>query len=68
MLSGSLPFQSNFNHEIEDLTKNCSYSIVNVHWSNISDNAKDLIAKTLTFKDKRMSTKEIAEHAWLKES
>ena len=66
MISGYLPFQSNFPHEVEDLTKNCNYSIENVHWSNISEDAKDLIEKTLTFKDKRLSTKEVSEHRWLR--
>ena len=65
MLSGYLPFQSNCIHEVETLTKECNFSLVNVHWSNISDNAKDLIYKTLTFKDQRISSKDVAEHPWL---
>ena len=65
MLSGYLPFQSNFLEEIEELTKNCNYSIVNMHWSNISDEAKDIIQKTLTFKENRITTAELAKHPWL---
>jgi serine/threonine protein kinase len=65
MLSGKLPFQSDFLEEIEDMTKNCNYSLLNIHWSNVSDNAKDLIRSTLTFKDKRISASDIAKHPWL---
>ena len=68
MLSGKLPFQSDFLEEIEDMTKSCSYSLVNVHWSNVSDNAKDLIKKTLTMKENRISACEIAKHPWLTKS
>ncbi len=50
------------------MTRNCDYSLVNVHWSNISDNAKDLIKKTLTMKDNRISASEIAKHPWLANS
>jgi calcium/calmodulin-dependent protein kinase I len=68
MLAGKLPFQSDFLEEIEEMTKNCDYSLVNVHWSNISDNAKDLIKKTLTNKENRISASEIAKHPWLTNS
>lgn len=47
------------------MTKNCNYSLVNIHWSNISDNARDLIHKTLTFKENRITASEIAKHPWL---
>ena len=68
MLSGKLPFQSDFLEEIEDMTKSCSYSLVNVHWANVSDNAKDLIKKTLTIKENRISASEVAKHPWLTHS
>lgn len=47
MLSGCLPFQSNCNEEITELSVNCDYSLEGVHWSNISAAAKDLIQKIL---------------------
>lgn len=65
MLCGYLPFQSNFIEEIEDMTKNCTYSLVNAHWANVSEEAKDLIYKVLTYKDYRITTKEVSEHKWL---
>lgn len=66
MLYGYLPFQASFIEEIRDLTLSCSISLKNDHWSNISEEAKDLIYKVLTFEDKRISTKQILEHPWLK--
>jgi serine/threonine protein kinase len=32
MLSGYLPFQSNFLEEIEEMTKNCCINLKNAHW------------------------------------
>jgi serine/threonine protein kinase len=68
MLSGKLPFQYDFVEEIAEMTKSCNYSLVNLHWSNVSDNAKDLIRRTLTFKEKRITASEIAKHPWLKDT
>jgi hypothetical protein len=40
--------------------------MVNNHWANISNEAKDLLEKILCFKDKRLTTKQVANHPWLK--
>jgi hypothetical protein len=37
------------------------------HWSNVSENAKDLIYRILTFADERITTKQILEHPWMKD-
>jgi serine/threonine protein kinase len=66
MLYGYLPFQSNYFEEIRDMTINCSIELTNNHWSNVSEEAKDLIKKILTSDDKRITTKKILEHPWIK--
>jgi hypothetical protein len=48
MLYGYLPFQSNYIEEIQEMTLNCNISLRNNHWSNVSEEAKDLILKILT--------------------
>lgn len=39
------------------MTKNCNISLVNAHWENVSEEAKDLIDKMLSFKENRIPTK-----------
>ena len=39
--------------------------MVNNHWANVSEEAKELIEKILCFKEGRISTKEVSEHRWL---
>ena len=65
MLSGFLPFQSNYIEEIQEMTLRCSINLKSNHWSNISENAKDLISKLLTSYEERISTKEVLTHPWL---
>lgn len=67
MLCGFLPFHSNFYEEIVEMTKSCSVSLTNLHWSNVSDSAKDLIYKVLTFKEERITTKQVHDHEWLQD-
>lgn len=66
MLYGYLPFQSNYIEEIQEMTLNCNISLRNNHWSNVSEEAKDLILKILTpTAEGRITTKQALEHPWL---
>ena len=67
MLCGSLPFQGNFEEEVRDLTLKCEPILDNLHWSNVSSLAKDLIRKMLTFREERISTAEVLRHGWLQD-
>lgn len=65
MLYGYLPFQSNYIEEIQEMTLSCNISLRNNHWSNVSEEAKDLILKILTPAQDRITTKQAIEHPWL---
>lgn len=67
MLYGYLPFQSNYIEEIQEMTLGCNISLRNNHWSNVSEEAKDLILKILTSADKRITTKQALDHPWLQD-
>ena len=47
------------------MTLNCNVKLENNHWSNVSEGAKDLLMRILTFSEKRISTKEVMGHSWL---
>ena len=47
------------------MTVQCSVSLTNSHWANVSDEAKDLILKLLTPKHRRITTKQALERPWL---
>jgi hypothetical protein len=65
MLCGSLPFFSSFLEEIIEQTRQCNIVLKNAHWSNVSIDGKDLIYKMITFKEDRISLKNLIEHPWL---
>jgi len=41
------------------MTLNCNISLVNYHWSNVSEDAKDLINKILISGEQRITTKQV---------
>jgi hypothetical protein len=47
------------------MTLRCDINLTNIHWSNISPEAKDLISKILTKDEERISTKDVLDHPWL---
>lgn len=49
------------------MTLSCNISLRNNHWSNVSEEAKDLILKILTSADKRITTKQALDHPWLQD-
>lgn len=49
------------------MTLSCNISLKNNHWSNVSEEAKDLIMKILTSADSRITTKQAMEHPWLED-
>lgn len=51
MLCGTLPFFSTFLEEIIEQTRACNIVLKNAHWNNISEDAKDLVYKMITFKE-----------------
>ncbi len=44
----------------------CNIRLCNCHWSNVSKPAKDLIEGLLTFKEERLTLKQVLDHEWLK--
>ena len=46
--------------------KKYNYRFHGDSWGSVSEKAKDLIKNMLTQKDKRISSKEILNHPWLK--
>ena len=68
MLSGKPPFGGKSNKEIIDNVLRGTYSFSNPVWENISDVAKDLIAKLLERQaDERLTAEEAYNHPWLAE-
>ncbi|CAK72198.1 unnamed protein product (macronuclear) [Paramecium tetraurelia] len=67
LLSGYLPFDSEFP---EDIIKNiieCKYDLQEEFWQQISDDARDLIKKLLMKEpDERISMQSALEHPWIK--
>ncbi len=49
------------------MTLSCNISLKNNHWSNVSEQAKDLIMKILTPAETRITTKQAMEHPWLED-
>lgn len=37
----------------------------NAHWNNVSEEAKDLVYKMITYKNERLTLKQLIEHPWL---
>lgn len=66
MLSGKPPFGGKSNKEIIDNVLNGQYSFSNPVWENISDTAKDLIAKLLERQaDMRLTAEDAYNHPWI---
>lgn len=68
MLSGKPPFGGKSNKEIIDNVLKGEYSFKNPVWENISDNAKDLLAKLLERQaDVRLTAEEAYNHPWIQQ-
>jgi len=65
LLSGTPPFPGNNDKEILKAVAKGAYDFDGDEWNNISEDAKDLINKLLTYDPvKRISAKEALEHKW----
>jgi calcium-dependent protein kinase len=68
ILSGVPPFNGSSDQDIMKKVKIGKFSFSDACWSNISDQAKDLITKLLTYDiDKRPSAEQALQHAWIQE-
>jgi calcium-dependent protein kinase len=76
LLSGTPPFNGSNDNAIMQKVKAGKYSmsgkycsvIIGPEWEKISDDAKDLINKMLTYDhEKRISAQECSQHKWIKE-
>lgn len=66
LLSGEPPFYHEDNFELFELIKKCKYDMTKPSWKNISDEAKDLLAKLLVADpSKRLDAKGIQSHPWM---
>ncbi|KRX08460.1 Protein kinase-like domain [Pseudocohnilembus persalinus] len=66
MLRGSLPFDSFDSDEIYQNTVDGKFSLVDDHWKNISDSAKDLVQKLLKVDpQERLDMREALQHEWI---
>jgi calcium-dependent protein kinase len=68
ILSGMPPFNGQSDQEIMKKVRVGKFSFSDPAWSNISDKAKDLITKLLTYEvDKRPSAEQALQHPWITE-
>lgn len=68
LLSGTPPFNGSNDNAIMQKVKSGKYSMSGSEWDSISDNAKDLIKKMLTYEhDKRISAEDCLKHKWITE-
>lgn len=67
LLSGKPPFDGNDDKEIVNSVRIGTYSLTSSEWKNISNEAKDLIKKMLTYDPNQRITAEAAiNHPWIK--
>lgn len=67
LLSGKPPFYGDDDKEILNSVKVGTYSLSGPEWKNISQDAKDLIKKMLTYDHKlRISADQAINHQWIK--
>ena len=66
-LVGYPPFSDEGSVKLEDQIKTGSYEFLDEFWSDVSENAKDLIRKLLCVDpEKRISLDDALEHDWIK--
>eukprot|EP00347_Sterkiella_histriomuscorum_P020848 403336235 len=67
LLSGKPPFDGNDDKEIVNSVRMGTYSITGPEWKNISNDAKDLIKKMLTYDIlNRITAEQAINHPWIK--
>ncbi len=69
ILSGAPPFDGSDDHAITELVKRGKYNFDGEEWDIISDDAKNLISKMLTYDPKeRIPAEECLKHPWIVEN
>lgn len=66
LLSGTLPFDSEFPEEIVSLTVECKPPMESYHWKNISEEAKSLIKGLICDKSERLTIGQALKHSWIR--
>lgn len=67
LLVGYPPFDGETTEEILECVQDGKYSLKEDEWNNISNEAKDLVSKMLTYDyKKRVSTQECLDHPWIR--
>lgn len=64
LLSGEPPFNGQTDEEIVEKIKIGEYNFDNERWNEVSDEAKDLIARILCKEDERIDAAEAFQHPW----
>jgi calcium-dependent protein kinase len=68
LLSGQPPFNGQSDQEIMKKVRAGKFSFSEASWANVSDKAKDLITKLLTYDiDARPSAEQALQHPWITE-
>lgn len=68
LLSGMPPFNGQSDQEIMKKVRVGKFSFSDPCWSNVSDKAKDLITKLLTYDvDQRPTAEQALQHPWITE-
>lgn len=66
LLSGKPPFDGNDDKEIVNNVRIGTYSLSGPDWKNISNDAKDLIKKMLTYDPtSRITAEQALNHSWI---
>ena len=67
LLCGRPPFQSKSNREVLERTCRGQYTMEGPQWSDVSEEAKDLVRRMLTTDPaKRITAAEVLQHSWLR--
>jgi calcium-dependent protein kinase len=67
LLSGKPPFDGNDDKEIVNSVRIGTYSLTGSEWKNITNDAKDLIKRMLTYDPAlRITAEQAINHPWIK--
>jgi len=64
LLSGERPFDSQNTDKLRRDTLDMRYSMRGSRWEDVTDSAKDLVGKLLTYKDERLTAEQALAHEW----
>jgi serine/threonine protein kinase len=64
LLSGDRPFPNTNSRVLERDTQECRYNVTTSAWSNVSDDAKDLVRKLIVHREERLTVEQALLHPW----